>query len=119
MLWLKSHIVQTDDVQKVANWYEQVFEKKPYFVSEKYVWFDSQWCEFWVFFREASEIQKGNNVEVYWWVDDIYWEFHRLQKLWAIPKCSPVNVWWGIEMATVIDPFENVFGIIYNANLSS
>jgi len=114
MLWLRSHIIQAHDIKEVANWYEKVLEKKPYFTADQYIGFDAGGFELGIFKRESDYIQLGNNVEVYWWVEDIDGEFQRLQDLWATAKESPIEVGWGIIMATVEDPFGNIFGIIYN-----
>lgn len=114
MLGLRSHIIQSTDIQPVADWYEKVLQKKPYFTADQYIGFDAGWFELGIFKRGNSEITVGNNVEIYWGVEDVVSEFQRLQELWATPKDAPIEVGGGIIMATVIDPFGNVFGIIYN-----
>lgn len=116
MLWLRSHIIQAHNIKEVSDWYEKVLQKKPYFTAECYIWFDVWGFELGIFKREVSEIIFWNNIEVYWWVEDIDAEFQRLQDLWATPKDIPIDVWGGITMATVVDPFGNIFGIIYNPN---
>jgi len=59
-------------------------------------------------------IQAEDIIEVYWWVSDIHAKLSRLRELWATLKDDIVDVWEGILMASVIDPFWNFFGIIYN-----
>jgi len=98
----------------VAAWYEKVLNKKPYFENENYMGFDVAWYELGIFKREGSSIKKWNNVEIYWWVDDIEWELKRLIDLWATLESPVVEVWGDITMASVIDPFWNIFGLIYN-----
>jgi len=114
MLWLRSHIIQATDIQEVAGWYEKVLEKKPYFTADQYIGFDAGGFELGIFKRDTGYLKIGNNVEVYWWVEDIDAEFQRLQTLWAKPLEKPIEVGGGIIMATVEDPFNNIFGIIYN-----
>lgn len=114
MLWLRSHIIQATDIKEVADWYEKVLEKKPYFEAECYIGFEAGGFELGVFQRKKDEISVWNNIEVYWGVEDINKEFQRLQDLWATPKESPVEVGGWIIMATVADPFGNMFWIIFN-----
>lgn len=49
MLGLRSHIVRAEDIKKVADWYSQVFECKPYFENENYIGFEVAGFEFGVF----------------------------------------------------------------------
>jgi len=113
MLGLRSHIIRTPEIQMVSDWYEKVFEKKPYFKNEWYIGFEVEWCEFWVFNADIETAQ-NHTVNMYWWVEDIESEYERIISLGAISLCKPVAVWGGIMMADFEDPFGNFFGIIYN-----
>ena len=116
-MWgLRSCILQSSDIKSVADWYSQVFQKAPYFEAECYIGFDVEGFELGIFYRPETDIQMGNNVEIYWGVDDVEWELVRLIELWATKKDDPVDVGEGIIMATAIDPFGNILGIIYNPN---
>lgn len=119
MLGLRSHIIQTEDIGEVAAWYEQVLQKKPYFQNENYVGFEAGGFELGIFKRENWYIETWNNIEVYWGVEDIESELERLIHLWAIKKDDLVDVGGGIIMASVIDPFWNFFGIMYNPNFAT
>ncbi len=119
MLGLRSCIFQAEDIKTVADWYKQVLWKDPYFEAECYIGFDAGWFELGIFKREAWYIQQWNNIEVYWWVEDIAWELERLVGLGATKKDDLVDVGWGIVMASVIDPFWNFFGIIYNPKITT
>lgn len=114
MLGLRSCIFQSDDIEPLAQWYEKVLDKKPYFTAEAYIGFDVWWYELGIFKRDKEYLKPGNMVEIYWWVDDIEIELARLIDLWAIQYEAPVDVGWGIVMAAVKDPFWNIFGIISN-----
>ena len=114
MDWLRSYIIQSDDIVKVADWYTLAFETQAYFKNENYIGFSIGWHELGIFKRDSWYLQTWNNTEVYWWVDDIQSELDRLVLLWATPKDLPTEVWGGIIMASVIDPFWNFLGIIYN-----
>lgn len=119
MLGLRSHIIQAEDIREVASWYEKVLQKKPYFEADMYIGFDAWWCELGIFKREPWYIKTWNNIEIYWWVEDVNSELKRLIELWWTQKDAPVEVWWGIVMWSVIDPFWNFFGIIYNPHFAS
>jgi len=113
MLGLKSHIIRTADIQEVSDWYEKIFEKRPYFINESYRGFEIEWYEFGVF-KADIETAKNHSINIYWWVDDIHLEYERIMSLGAKSLSKPVDVWAGIKMADFEDPFWNFFGIIYN-----
>ena len=115
MLGLRTHIIRADNIEKVTDWYTQVFWVDPYFHSENYNGFEVWWFEFGVFkiFPE-EKVSKGENVYIYWGVEDIEQEYQRLLDLGAKEKGKPTNVGWEIVTAEVIDPFGNIFWIIYN-----
>lgn len=114
MHWLRSYIIQSDDIVKVADWYTLAFETQAYFKNENYIGFSIGWHELGIFKRDSWYLQAWNNTEIYWWVDNVQSELDRLVLLWATPKDLPTEVGGGIIMASVIDPFWNFLGIIYN-----
>ena len=59
-------------------------------------------------------LPKGENVEVYWGVEDIQTVFTHLPACGATAKMEPTNVGDEIWVATVKDPWGNIFGIIKN-----
>jgi len=113
MLGLKSHIIRTADIQEVSDWYEKVFEQKPYFKEECYIGFDVAWYEFGIFKADVPAA-KNHSINIYWGVENIDAEYERVLALGAISLCKPVDVWGDIKMADFEDPFWNFFGIIYN-----
>jgi len=113
MLWLRSHIIRTQDIQKVSDWYEKVFEKKPYFRNEWYIGFEVEGFEFGIYKADIEQTQ-NHSINIYWWVEDIKEEYERILSLWANSLCKPTWVGWDIMMADFEDPFWNFFGIIYN-----
>lgn len=119
MLGLRSCIFGSDNIKKVSDWYQQVLEKKPYFENENYIGFDVSGYELGIFKRESSYIRIGNNVEIYWGVEDIESELERLLSLWASVHETPVEVGGGIIMTSIKDPFGNIFGLIYNPHFSA
>lgn len=113
MLGLRTHIVRTENIKEVSDWYKKIFQKEPYFENEWYIGFDIQGFEFWVFKADVEQT-KNHSINMYWWVEDIQDEYERIIQLWAKSLCQPVNVWGNILMADLQDPFGNFFGIIYN-----
>lgn len=114
MLGLRSCIFQHHDIVSVADWYEKVLQKKPYFTAERYIGFDVGGYELGIFQREEALITPGTNIEIYWGVESVESELQRLIELWATQRDAPTEVGGGIVMASVIDPFWNIFGMIYN-----
>jgi len=118
MLWLRSHILRTNDIKKVSDWYEKVFQAQPYFTNDNYRGFEVEGFEFGIF-KADIEASENHSINIYWWVDDIQSEYSRILWLWAKSLCEPVNVWGDIMMADLQDPFWNFFGIIYNPNFKN
>lgn len=118
MLGLRTHIVRTANIKKVADWYERVFDKKPYFQNEWYIGFEVEGFEFWVF-KADIERAKNHSINIYWGVQDIDAEYQRIVSLGAKTLSKPVEVWGDIIMADFEDPFGNFFGIIYNPTFSA
>jgi len=59
-------------------------------------------------------VTKGSNVIAYWGVPDARAAHQRVQELGATNHSDPQDVGEGVIVATVTDPFGNVFGIIEN-----
>ncbi len=117
MLWLRTHIIRAEDIKQVAEWYAKVFNTEPYFESEQYIWFDVAGFEFGVFkYFPEEEISIWKNINIYWGVEDIQWEFKRISELWMKDMMGITDVWEWVKMAEFEDPFGNFFWIIYNPN---
>jgi len=56
----------------------------------------------------------GSGVRVYWGVDDIDEELDRLLKIGAKPHKPVENVGGDIKVASVLDPYGNLIGLIFN-----
>lgn len=50
----------------------------------------------------------------YWAVDDVEAAFERLLSLGAVVHAKPVEHGPGFVTASVVDPFGNVLGVMYN-----
>ena len=102
------------DLDKGKEWYSEVLGIKPYFDEPFYVGFNVDGYELGLD-PDSSAVGSGDaGVVAYWGVDDIEKEYNRLLSIGAKSHSEIMDVGGGIKVATVLDPFGNVFGIIYN-----
>lgn len=112
-----------DDLAAAVAWYTELLGIEPYFVTEvdgapAYVEFrigDYQ-HEFGFVdarFRPRSSPQPAGAI-VYWHVDDVEATFERLLALGATVHEKPVERGPGFVTASVVDPFGNVLGVMFN-----
>jgi predicted enzyme related to lactoylglutathione lyase len=112
------------DVPAAVAWYTELLGIEPYFVRPldgppAYVEFrigdyqhelgivDSR------FAPHGRSDQPGGAV-IYWAVDDVHASFERLLALGATIHDKPVERGPGFITASVIDPFGNILGVMYN-----
>lgn len=118
-----------DDVAAAAQWYADLLDAEPYFVRPidgppAYVEFrigDTQ-AELGLKDRRfaPADSAPGHGVITYWHVDDIEATVHKLRSMGAT-EYQPITS-RGSETATsadfvtasVVDPFGNVLGVMYN-----
>lgn len=97
------------DLAAGKAWYMQVAEKAPYFDEPFYVGFDINGFELGL----IPDGQPGaTGATTYWSVTDVAAELQRLLALGAVLRDPVTDVGGGIQVASVLDPFGNVFGII-------
>ena len=108
-----------DDWTAARDWYSELIGFEPYFLRNGYAeWrlgddldelglIDSR-------YRPAGAAHGPGGVVVYWHVDDVHAAFERLLKLGATEHERPADRGAGFVTATVIDPFGNLFGVMYN-----
>ncbi len=113
-----------DDVKEAAKWYAKVFDTQPYFHrpnadAPEYVEFrvgDYQ-HEVGIIskkYRPKSVKDGVGGVTMYWHVDDVKKTHERLLSLGAKELEPIVERGQGFVTASVIDPFGNVLGFMYN-----
>ena len=113
-----------DDVPAAAAWYAEVFGIGPYFVRPvdgpaRYVEFrigDYQ-HEFGIVdarFQVGGRPEKPTGAIVYWAVDDVRAAFDRLLALGASVHDEPTERGPGFVTASVVDPFGNILGVMFN-----
>lgn len=110
-----------DDVQAAADWYAEVLGVDPYFRREAdgvaaYVEFrigDLQ-HELGIMDRRFLPPASASTVITYWAVDDVQAAYDRLLALGATPHMPPIERGAGFVPASVVDPFGNVLGVMFN-----
>ena len=110
---LRTVIYHVDDLQKAKEWYSRVLGVRPYFDEPFYVGFNIGGYELGLD-PNMKGVTKGSNVVAYWGVKDAKGAYKRVQELGGEKHSDPQDVGGGIIVATVTDPFGNVFGIIEN-----
>ena len=60
-----------------------------------------------------------DSVLTYWGVNDVHQTFSNLLEAGAISHEKPADVGGGIIVATVKDPWGNIFGIIHNPHFTT
>ncbi|WP_264778116.1 VOC family protein [Deinococcus aetherius] len=108
-----------DDLEAAKRWYTEVLGLPPYFERPGYAEFrvgDYQQELGLIDRRYAPEgfASSPGGAVVYWHVTDIEATFEWLQSLGARPLQGPQHRGAGFVTATVIDPFGNVLGVMYN-----
>ena len=102
------------DMAAARTWYSEVLGIKPYFDQpEYYVGFNVGGYELGLH-PDLPGQTKGDSAYAYWGVNDCRAANSRILDLGAKPNTEPMDVGEGILVATVIDPWGNVFGIIEN-----
>jgi predicted enzyme related to lactoylglutathione lyase len=110
---LRTVIYHVDDLQQAKQWYASILGITPYFDEPFYVGFNVGGYELGLD-PNMQDVSRGNNVVAYWGVKDAGAAYQRAQELGATKHSEPQDVGGGIIVATVTDPFGNVFGIIEN-----
>ena len=113
-LGLRTTIYKVSDIKKGKEWYSQALGVKPYFDEVFYVGFNVGGYELGLQPEEKSPKTKEGGVTTYWGVDDVEQVFKDLISHGATAYENPTNVGGDIVVATVKDPWGNLFGVIYN-----
>ena len=113
-----------DDIEAAARWYSELLGIEPYFRRAEYIEFrlgDYQ-HELGILDRkyEKPTGQRADGpatpagVVMYWHVDDVPATIQRLLALGAQEYEAPRDFGHGFIGASVIDPFGNILGVMYN-----
>jgi predicted enzyme related to lactoylglutathione lyase len=111
---LRTVIYHAPDLAKTKAWYAEVLGIAPYFDQPFYVGFNVAGYELGLDPDVSSTPGGKGGAVAYWGVADARAEFQRLISIGATERSSVQEVGEGIRVATVFDPFGNIFGIIEN-----
>jgi len=110
------------DLEAAKRWYTELLGIEPYFQRPGY-------CEFRIgdyqhelgliesiYAPFDTQIQVPAGALMYWHVDDINDTFNRLLSMGAKQLEAPTERGAGFITASVVDPFGNILGIMYNSH---
>jgi predicted enzyme related to lactoylglutathione lyase len=115
-LGLRTCIYRVKDLEAAKTWYTKILDLPPYFDEPFYVGYEVSGYELGLMPFEGSNTEgpSSDNIHIYWGVEDIHASYQRLIDLGATTDEAPNNVGGEIMVATLKDPWGNIFGIIYN-----
>jgi predicted enzyme related to lactoylglutathione lyase len=113
ILGLRTTIYKVSDIAKAKEWYSKAFQIQPYFEEVFYVGFNIGGYELGLQ-PEEKPLVKSDAVVSYWGTDNIQADYEHFLSLGATIHEAPQNVGGEIVVATVIDPWDNIIGLIYN-----
>jgi predicted enzyme related to lactoylglutathione lyase len=116
ILGLRTAIYPTPDLARGKRWYSAVLGRDPYFDEPFYVGFSAGGFELGL----VPDGEPGvAGVRAYWGVSDADAELARIVALGAEVHEPVADVGGGIRIASVRDPFGNLFGIVENPHFRS
>ena len=115
---LRTVIYSAPDLEQAKAWYTSVLGVAPYFDRPFYVGYNVGGYELGLDPDGKVATAANPGALVYWGVDNARASFDRLLALGAKERTAPQEVGEGIQVATVFDPFGNVFGIIENPHFA-
>ncbi len=114
---LRTAVYKVADLEQAKAWYSDMLGIEPYFDEAFYVGYNVGGYELGLD-PDMDGVTTGNNVGIYWGVADAKASFAELTAKGAEVDTEPLEVGSGIIVATVLDPFGNVFGIIENPHFT-
>ena len=115
-LGLRTVIYYVDDIDKAKEWYTAILGFGPYFDEPFYVGFNVGGYELGLHPGGGDSSGKAAGVVAYWGVENAEAAFARVLELGGSRHEEVQDVGGGIKVASIKDPFGNVFGIIENPN---
>ena len=114
LLGLRTAIYYVPDMNKAKAWYRSVLAIDPYFDQPFYIGFNVGGFELGLHPAGDGPAPGSGSPATYWGVERMTVAWPRLLGLGATAVSAPQDVGGGIQVATVRDPFGNLFGIIEN-----
>jgi predicted enzyme related to lactoylglutathione lyase len=115
---LRTVVYKVRDLQRAKEWYTNALGFGPYFDEPFYVGFNVGGFELGLDPDTEGVSEGTGGVGAYWGVEDATKSYERLLELGASPHHPPQEVGEGIVVATVLDPFGNILGVICNPHFS-
>lgn len=112
-LGLRTVVYHAPDLARAKAWYSTAIGIAPYFDEPYYVGFEVGGYELGLD-SDVASTRVGNNAVAYWGVRDIAGAYSHLLERCAEPHQPVKEVGGDIKVATVVDPFGNVIGLIQN-----
>ena len=114
LLGLRTAVYYVDDIGKGRDWYASILGFPAYFDEPFYVGFNVAGYELGLQPTEGEEIVRASKAAAYWGVESCEATLQTLLAKGATPNEDVQDVGGGIKVASVKDPFGNIFGIIEN-----
>jgi predicted enzyme related to lactoylglutathione lyase len=116
LVGLRTAIYHVNDIEKGKRWYSEVLGFEPYFDQPFYVGFNVGGYELGLQPDDtaANAAERADGAVAYWGVANAETALQRLLGLGATIHEPLQDVGEEIKVATVKDPFGNIFGIIEN-----
>ncbi len=107
-------VYSVPDLARAKDWYTQALGVKPYFDEAYYVGFNVGGYELGLNPKGTVARPVGSGVRVFWGVDNIDEALDRLLGIGAKPHKPVEDIGADIKVASVLDPYGNLIGLIYN-----
>ena len=114
---LRTVIYPAPDLPAARRWYAEVFRQDSYFDQPFYVGFNVSGYELGLMPDAPQAAAGADGVQAYWGVAAAA-AVARLLSLGAAMRSPVTEVGEGIRVATVLDPFGNLLGIIENPHFA-
>ena len=113
-LGLRTAVYYVEDINKGKQWYTSILGFPPYFDEPFYVGFNVAGYELGLQPVEGEGIARANHAAAYWGVESCEAALKNLLAQGASANEDVQDVGGGIKVASVKDPFGNIFGVIEN-----
>ena len=111
---LRTVVYAAPDLESAKNWYAEALGIAPYYDEPFYVGFNVGGYELALDPKRSAAEPPGSGAMVYWAVEDVEVELNRFLSLGARPHTPFQDVGGDIKVGSVLDPFGNALGLIFN-----
>ena len=118
-LGLRTVIYGVSNIAEAKAWYIQLLEQEPYFDEEYYVGFNIGGYELGLNPDARSVTSRADGVVAYWGVENMAAQVERLNAMGARQHSEAREVGEGVLVATFLDPYGNIFGLIENPHFNA